>query len=187
MKTAFKEWAIVVAALGRGEQIIILRKGGVQEGSAGFRVDHEKFLLFPTLYHQQREGVIASAQQRYDETAGRWASNGEFVLVEYAAAVTTWCEIKSEKQILGLRGQHIWKDEVIAERCTFGKNKGLHLLMVRVLKLSHPARLPIKADYRGCKSWVALDAEVNVEGATPVLSDSAFAQKVGDIDHALCF
>ena len=32
MRTAFKEWAIVVDALGRGEQIIILRKGGISEG-----------------------------------------------------------------------------------------------------------------------------------------------------------
>ncbi len=29
MRIAFKEWMIVVDALGRGEQIIILRKGGI--------------------------------------------------------------------------------------------------------------------------------------------------------------
>jgi UDP-N-acetylglucosamine 2-epimerase (non-hydrolysing) len=28
---AFKEWAVVVDALGRGEQTLILRKGGIQE------------------------------------------------------------------------------------------------------------------------------------------------------------
>ena len=31
----FKEWAIVCEALGRGEQSIILRKGGIAEGREG--------------------------------------------------------------------------------------------------------------------------------------------------------
>ena len=57
MRNAFKEWAIVVDALGRGDQILILRKGGIAEGRDGFRVDHQNFLLFPTLYHQQRDCV----------------------------------------------------------------------------------------------------------------------------------
>ncbi len=57
MRTAFKEWAIIVDALGRREQIIILRKGGISEGRDGFQMEHPQFLLFPTLYHQQRESV----------------------------------------------------------------------------------------------------------------------------------
>ena len=28
--TALKEWASVIAALGRGEQIILIRKGGIE-------------------------------------------------------------------------------------------------------------------------------------------------------------
>jgi hypothetical protein len=32
----FKEWALVCEALGRGEQTIILRKGGIAEGRGGF-------------------------------------------------------------------------------------------------------------------------------------------------------
>src|SRR5512138_2779668 len=54
MRTAFKEWAIVVDALGRGEQILILRKGGIAEGRGGFRPEHTRFLLFPTAFHEQR-------------------------------------------------------------------------------------------------------------------------------------
>lgn len=44
MRTAFEEWAIVVDALALGEQIIILRKGGISKGRGGFRVDQERFL-----------------------------------------------------------------------------------------------------------------------------------------------
>ena len=35
----FKEWTLICDALGRGEQSIILRKGGIAEGRAGFRFD----------------------------------------------------------------------------------------------------------------------------------------------------
>ena len=38
----------MIDALGRGEQIIILRKGGIHEGRGGFQVDQPEFWLFPT-------------------------------------------------------------------------------------------------------------------------------------------
>ena len=67
MRMAFKEWGVVVDALGSGEQIVVLRKGGIAEGREGFQVEHEKFWLFPTRFHQQAEGVVESAQVRFSE------------------------------------------------------------------------------------------------------------------------
>ena len=55
----------MVDALGRGEQIVILRKGGIAEGRGGFRAEHDRFWLFPTRFHQQSEGVIESARERF--------------------------------------------------------------------------------------------------------------------------
>lgn len=55
MRTALKEWAVVVDALGSGQQIILLRKGGLREGPGGFAVAQPEFLLFPTLFHSQLE------------------------------------------------------------------------------------------------------------------------------------
>jgi hypothetical protein len=49
---AFKEWAVVVDALGRGEQVLILRKGGIREQRGEFQADHHEFWLFPTRYHE---------------------------------------------------------------------------------------------------------------------------------------
>ncbi len=73
MRAAFKEWAVIVDALGRGAQSIILRKGGISEGRGGFKMEHPRFLLFPTLFHQQRESVLPTAQARYDEIAPHFA------------------------------------------------------------------------------------------------------------------
>src|SRR5258707_834774 len=112
MRAAFKEWAIVVDALGRGEQIIILRKGGINEGRGGFKVVHERFLLFPTLFHQQRESVIDSAQKRYDEISQSFPKANR-VRIEFYAEVVDWRELTSLQDAQRLRGQHIWGDEMI--------------------------------------------------------------------------
>jgi hypothetical protein len=58
---AFREWAPVVDALGRGEQIIILRKGGVRENRGEFLADHRKSWLFPTQFHEAERSITADA------------------------------------------------------------------------------------------------------------------------------
>jgi hypothetical protein len=47
MSIGFKEWTLICEALGNGSQSIILRKGGIAEGRAGFRFQHDEFFLFP--------------------------------------------------------------------------------------------------------------------------------------------
>ena len=89
MRTAFKEWAVIVDALGHGGQILILRKGGISEGRGGFAVEHPRFLLFPTLFHQQRESVIPSAQTRFDAIASGFPPADQ-VRIEYFCDVVAW-------------------------------------------------------------------------------------------------
>src|SRR4026208_756034 len=86
MRIAFKEWAVVVDQLGRGEQILILRKGGISERRDGFQLEHPEFLLFPTLYQQHRESVLESAQARYDELIPSLPP-ADVVRLEYVAKV----------------------------------------------------------------------------------------------------
>ena len=51
-QTAFKEWAVTIDALARGEQIVILRKGGIHERNLHFEIEHDRFLFFPGYLHQ---------------------------------------------------------------------------------------------------------------------------------------
>ena len=50
---ALKEWAVAVKAMSKGEQILILRKGGIHRADKEFRVVHPDFLLYPTYEHQR--------------------------------------------------------------------------------------------------------------------------------------
>ena len=183
MRIAFKEWAVVVDALGRGDQIIILRKGGIGEGRSGFQIEHNRFLLFPTLFHQQRDAVIPTAQARYDALAPMLSPN--VVRLESFAEVVDWKLLDSRDTALRLRGQHIWRDDVIRERFDWGKSKNIYAVAVRMFRLPLPVELPMRTEYGGCKSWVELEVPVSVEGAQPVLTEREFAEKLARFHAAI--
>lgn len=184
MRIAFKEWAIVVDALGRGDQIIILRKGGISEDGGGFKPEHEKFLLFPTLFHQQRESVIAPAQGRFDTLSPQLAPPGT-LRIEYHAELVASRQLHSLDDALALRGQHIWRDEVIRERFDWGAERAIFALAVRVHRLPRAIEMPMLGAYGGCKSWVELEEDVPLAGSMPVLNDADFNTKLEDIKRAL--
>ena len=53
LSIAFKEWAVICRALAEGRQSLILRKGGIAEAGGQFRPEHDRFLLYPTYFHEQ--------------------------------------------------------------------------------------------------------------------------------------
>jgi hypothetical protein len=181
---AFKEWAVVVDALLRGEQALILRKGGLREGPGGFQMEHPEFLLFPTLFHQQRESVTPAAQARYDELAPHFPPP-ETLRLEGFARVVAWRRLESLDAARQLHGQHIWRDDVIAERFDWGRDKHIFVLALRVFRLDSIVECSMRPAYGGCKSWVELKEEVSLKGARAVLPDAAFAAKLEQFQKAV--
>jgi hypothetical protein len=186
VQIAFKEWAVIVDALGRGEQILILRKGGISEGRGGFKVEHPEFLFFPTLFHQQRESVLPSAQVRFDEISKQFPPP-ETLRLEFFARVIEWRKLDSLADAERLRGQHIWRDDVIAERFDWGKNKNIFAMAVRVFRLPEPIELPNLPVYGGCKSWITLEEEIATGQAQPVLDEKIFGEKLKAFQRSLEF
>jgi len=184
MRHAFKEWAIIVDALMRGEQIIVLRKGGLIEASHGFEVEHPEFLLFPTLFHQQRESVLAEAQARFDQIA-HLMPGPEVVRLECFARVVDWHRLESLAEAYALRGLHIWRNEVIDERFDWGHSKQIHVMAVRIFRLASPVELPMRESYAGCKSWIEMSEDISKVGAHAVLDDNAFAAQLLRFHKAL--
>jgi hypothetical protein len=184
MQTAFKEWAIVVDALGRGEQILVLRKGGIAEGRGGFQVEHPRFLFFPTLYHQQRDNVLPAAQTRYDEIAPHLPTP-EVLRLEFCAEVVAWRRLESLAAVERLRGHHIWRDEVLAQRFEWGKQQEIFALAVRVSRLPQRLELPMLPSYGGCKSWIELAEDIPTDAAQPVLIEAAFQARLHAFESAL--
>lgn len=184
MRIAFKEWAIVIDALAAGRQALILRKGGISEGPGGFKVDQPEFLLFPTLFHQQRESVLPEAQARYDQIQASFPP-ADVLRIEYFCRVARWWRLDDLTQARTLESQHVWKPEVIAERFDWGKNKAIFALAVRAFRLPSAVKLPMLPTYGGCKSWIELDQEIDVRKAIPALSDEQFNERLKAMEAAL--
>lgn len=182
MRTALKEWAVVVDALERGAQILLLRKGGLLEGRDGFQLDHPAFLLFPTWFHQQRESVIDAIQPRVDELAGAILENQ--VTLNLLAVVVECRRLNSGKDLIKLKGLHVWREPALQRRFDWGAQPGIHLLALRVFRLPAPATLPMSADYTGCKSWVELERDIPIVGAQPVLEGPAFISQLEALRRA---
>ena len=74
---ALKEWAVTCQALAEGQQILLLRKGGIHEDGKDFRVVHREFLLYPTFEHQKPELLQPSSSEGAGSVAGPTPRGGQ--------------------------------------------------------------------------------------------------------------
>jgi hypothetical protein len=162
----FKEWALVCEALGRGEQTILLRKGGIAEGRDGFGFRHSEFFFFPTFFHGQLVKVRTADAQIPA------AREGE-IEIRYFAKLEARTEITSWPTAADLEPFHILEESVVRERFDY-KGAGLHVALVRVFRLEPIWLLADKPAYGGCRSWVNLLECPAGTRFEPVLSDQQF-------------
>jgi CDP-diacylglycerol--glycerol-3-phosphate 3-phosphatidyltransferase len=178
---AFKEWEAIVAALGQGAQIILLRKGGIAEGRGGFEARHGKFWLFPTRYHQQWEKTRPELRRYFSAAAERPPE----IELSYFAEVTDAVYLTAWDQVERLRDAHFWGEEILRERFGYqdrpGMEAGLHLLIVRVYRINLPHLLKPSPEYEGCKSWIEVPADWSRDIATPVVAAEEFATRRSQI------
>jgi len=174
---AFKEWEAIVEALGQGAQIIILRKGGIAEGRAGFQARHPKFWLFPTRYHQQWEKTKPELRRYLTPTTEPMTE----IPLHYFAEVTDTVYLSSWDSVARLHDAHFWGEEILRERFDYhdrpGMEAGLHLLIVRVSRINLPHRLPLSPAYDGCKSWIEVPADWSKDIAAHVVRTEEFATR----------
>lgn len=151
MTIGFKEWALVCDALGSGAQSLILRKGGIAEGRAGFRFQHDDFLLLPTLFHEQ----AAQLKVPNDTPLPQASPDGRHTITLRVRA--EWAEDVTDLEALHrLAPYHLWRPELVEERFRYKDDLRLSVAFVRVERLVPPFRFPDSPKYGGCRSWVSL-------------------------------
>lgn len=180
---ALKEWAVTSGALGRGEQIFMLRKGGIREDGRHFKIEHEQFLLYSGLFHEAELLLKEEKQSLLDETATADFTK-EIPFTVYCELAET-IEISEEHQVRALDDFHIWSKEFPVKRFNWKPRHPLKLMIVRAYRLDKPASVVVDDTYGGCKSWVELNDHVDLSSLTPALSDSEFVEQVSKIRQAL--
>ncbi len=163
--------------------MLILRKGGIHEERGAFRPEHPAFWLFPTKFHEAPASVIASKRPALEALAAR--ADDDMVDLQFFAAVDAVHEIHDRKTLKRLQGQHIWSEQVLAQRFEFGRSQSLFALLVRVYRTPTPARLPRRDSYGGCKSWIELEHPLSLEELVPVLDQATFTARCAAITHGI--
>ncbi len=198
MPIAFKEWAVTVRALAEGEQLITLRKGGVREPGKHFRVEHERFFLYPTFDHQRSDLVRESHQPELRRALeeGVWADgepsvhqlhHGPGVQPPDRVRIRAWAAIAAQYTITDARTVdalspfYVWTPDYAEKRLEWKRRHPLHVLLLRTYRIPRPVTVKVKDEYGGCRSFLELQRDLPFEG-TPVLSDEEFGRAAEEIE-----
>lgn len=181
---ALKEWAVVVKAISQGDQIMIMRKGGIHKDDKDFRVVHPEFLFYPTFEHQREDLVKPAFQGELRKTLEENDVPG-LVTLSYWCQVTDKFEISDLEPLSRIAGLHIWSDDYAQNRLHWRPKQPLTVALLRAYELQQPQALPILDEYGGCKSWVELGQDVPLGALTPVLTTREYDDKAEIIRKAL--
>ena len=182
---ALKEWAVTVRALSDGDQILMIRKGGIHEESKDFRVVHPEFLLYPTYLHQREDLLKDSHQATLRQILADSPADDDAVTFTHWARVHELVEIDRLDKVASLAPHHIWTDTYAESRLHWKPMVPLTIMLLRVFRMEHPTTVPFIPEYGGCKSWVDVIPTVSLGAARPVIDDDRFARMVDAVHDSL--
>jgi hypothetical protein len=165
--TALKEWASVIAALGRGEQVILIRKGGIAD--PGFGLEATRFYLFPTNFH---EGGAPST------------SAARIPITHWCEAIRTW-RVHDLETLYRLEPLVVLDRPTLETRFRFRPDQAVNIIGVRTFALARPVEIELSEAYAGCRSWVSLDQEIDIDESRPVLRDEVLEGRMESVDALL--
>ncbi len=160
-RIALKEWAVVCHALANGTQFLLFRKGGIHEGSSGFRPEHNDFWLFPTGFHQSLDSVQEPFQEQARQILENPPPSGKLPIQFYCRIEKIgWCN--TESQLERLLPFQVLEREALLTRFHY-RRPGLYVLLLTVRSLPEPVFIPAVPEYDGCHSWVELKEAVSTD------------------------
>ncbi len=183
-RVALKEWAVLVDAMGRGDLIAMVRKGGIREKRAGFEVRHDRFLLYPTFFHEKVHELDTRFHTTLDASHTGRPPEG-VIRLRYVASVAAVWLVTDLEPLRAIDSEHGLTWGAVESRFRYRDDPRVHVVAVRIAKLPVIVTIPEAHRYAGCISWVKLDHDVDVSAAVPTVDDSTFALRLGALESAL--
>jgi hypothetical protein len=184
-RTALKEWAIIVDAMARGTLIAMVRKGGIRERRAGFAVRHQRFLLYPTYFHENQDELAPQLRSTLGADQPPPSLASAHVRLTCVARVARVWTATALEPLRAIAAEHGLAWPAVESRFRYRDTPRVHVVAVRVARLRGPVDLPELPRYGGCVSWVELGQDVDVSGAEPVLTDREFDRRLAALQRAL--
>jgi len=187
-RTALKEWAVMVDALGAGDIIAMVRKGGIRDrtsAGAGFALRHDRFLFYPTRFHQSTDQLSDALISRLAQSHAAMEPQG-YVRIEYLAQAAGSFTIADFDRLALAQHELGLSRHALQSRFSY-RTPGVTLAALRVQRLRHPIVVPEIRRYEGCVSWLELDDAIpcNVGDLAPVISDHEFDERLASLQQLL--
>jgi len=178
---ALKEWSATCCALALGQQIILLRKGGLLDPEGKFDLEYSGFWLAPTKWHEDTS-LVKSQHQDLLQPAP--APAGVLRLAAWAQVEKSWAVSFEGREKLA-RLNHIWSTSYLDSRWNYQPERPLIVVALRVWKLPAVLEVPSQPEYSGCRSWIEMNESLAIQNAQPALSDSQFADALESAERVL--
>ncbi len=178
---------MVVEALAAGEQLFLLRKGGIRDPKGAFQLEHREFFLYPTWEHQNETPEVRIRPEfraRYKALFSQPHQPAAVALNVYAGVAYVG-QVQDPAQLARLEKYHIWTPEFLQQRMKYRPQAPTLVVVLRAYRLPDPVRHPVKPEYAGCKSWVPLTDAIPVEGAVPIIENQRFRQALETISSQI--
>jgi hypothetical protein len=182
---ALKEWSIVCDLLVQGRTALVLRKGGVHEfdGPGRFRLEHERFAMFPAWEHERLDWIKPTYRIR-DEPIVEPPS--QIDIWGWAEVAGAW-PVTEREAFDRLDDLHVWEPPQINMRFNYKPDRPVWVLALRVHRLHSPKTIPNRNAFAGCRSWVPLagDDEIDPAASTLAMPEEIFSQTIDTIHERL--
>lgn len=183
---ALREWAVLCDRLGAGEQILLLRAGGIHERAfrgAQEPVEHREFWLLPTYLHEAVQRLVPKAHDRFDRVAAD-APPEDRGRIRWYAEVTDAVFVDDRSRLPALEPFHVYTPGYVRDRFDF-RGPGLWAILVRVYRRPEAYAFELGPEHRGCVSWVRVEPAPTMAELEPVLDDHAFESERRRVRQAL--
>ena len=186
---ALKEWAVTCRALREGRQILLLRKGGIEDDHGVFELEHRALWLQPTYDHQSDDRLKPEYRDLLAEVeaAQRKGENLDFIALELFATVERVWALPPGDAANGdklRRAPHIYNDDYLTLRLDYKPQHPLLAVALRVYRSDEAHIVPMRPEFLGCRSWIELPQALALPGV-PVLDDDAFMLQLNQLEEAL--
>ena len=185
---ALKEWAVTCRALQEGRQVLLLRKGGIEDDYGVFSLEQQTFWLQPTYEHQSEDRVKPQERDLFATVAAaqREGENLDFIALGLWAQVARVWALSPDAGNLQklLNAPHIYEESYLRLRLDYKPQHPLLCVALRVFQIEEPYIITMRPEFLGCRSWIELPQPLPLNG-TPVLEDAAFGKHLDLLETAL--
>ncbi|MEE2961390.1 MAG: DUF1802 family protein [Myxococcota bacterium] len=169
-----REWSVACEAIRQGQQVFLLRKGGLNQPNKPENVVPEQPFAFVPNYQFQNQMAIKPEACRLYRPQLQASEDDTKVEITTVGVITESMSIENPVQAHRLWERHVWTADYLTERINTRPELKLHLMYVRAYALPEPITIERPEPLNKLVSWIDLPCTINTQNAKPVLQDPQY-------------